>query len=465
MRKTATLPLAATALLLPALAPAQTGELLVIKETGPRDKRVNMVITGDGYTAADKEKFKTHLQTVVDAILKDAPLWDYADYFNVYAIFVASNQTGADNPSTGTVRDTYFGANYVNGSRLLVIDDRKAMPVFNKYLPEADMRFIIVNSEMYGGSGGQVAVANYTSPEIIAHEAQHSFSGLGDEYDYAGVSPWEAPNTTQKTSRNEIRWNHWISAATPVPTPETPAYDKVPGLFEGAAYNATGWYRPKQNCRMRENGAPFCEVCTETVLLSMYDKVSPLDSALPATRLVSVQLDQTPPLRIRIKKPLFHDLAVTWSVDGTVQTDLNGTAFTKTLAAGLHKVAAVVKDTSRLVRKDPGNLLSDTASWQVSVGSVSGIDADAEGRLAENIRADAKQWIVRLRAMVPIGAAGIFHLRLVKADGTLMDDRFVENGSDGTLRVHWNRVLEAGAYVAELERGGKSFRQRFTVPR
>jgi hypothetical protein len=113
MRKPALLSLAAAALLLPALATAQTGELIVIKETGPRDKRVNMVITGDGYTSADKEKFKSHLQTVVDAILKDAPLTDYADYFNVYAIFVASNQTGADNPSTGTVRDTYYGANYV----------------------------------------------------------------------------------------------------------------------------------------------------------------------------------------------------------------------------------------------------------------------------------------------------------------------------------------------------------------
>ena len=30
-------------------------------------------------------------------------------------------------------------------------------------------------------------MANYADPEIIAHEVQHTFSGLGDEYDYAGV--------------------------------------------------------------------------------------------------------------------------------------------------------------------------------------------------------------------------------------------------------------------------------------
>jgi hypothetical protein len=216
---------------------------------------------------------------------------------------------------------------------------------------------------------------------------------------------------------------------------------------------------------MRENGAPFCEVCTETVLLSMYDKVSPLDSALPATNSVTVQSNAVPPLRIRIKKPLLHDLAVAWSVDGIAQADVNGTSFTKTLATGVHKVVAVVKDTTRLVRKDPKGLLSDTATWQVSVNPSAGIDGEASGRLAEGARADAKQWILRMRSGTSAGAAGDFRLRLATADGTLLDERYVGNGSGGTVRIRWNRVLEPGVYVAELERGGKSFRQRFTVPR
>jgi hypothetical protein len=62
-----------------------------------------------------------------------------------------------------------------------------------------------------------------------------------------------------------VTWKHWVAAATPVPTSETPAYASVIGVFEGAAYNPTGRYRPKQNCRMRENGMPFCEVCSEAM--------------------------------------------------------------------------------------------------------------------------------------------------------------------------------------------------------
>lgn len=390
---------------------AQTGELIVVKETGPRDKRVNMVIIGDGYTTADKAKFKSQMQTIADAVVKDVPLWDYTDYFNIYGIFVASNQTGADNSAPGVVRDTYFGANYVNGSRLLIIDNSKGMAVINKYLPEADMQFAIVNSEVYGGSGGEIAVANYTSPEIIAHEVQHSFTGLGDEYDYPGVEPWEAPNTTKTTVRKDIRWTHWIAAATPVPTPETPAYEKLSGLFEGAAYNATGWYRPKQNCRMRENGIPFCEVCMEAVLLSLYDRVSPLDSALPKTALVTVAMNQVPPLHVITKKPIFHDLSLAWFVDGALQADVQGATFTKPLAAGLHRVTVKVSDTTHVVRKDPKGLLSDSASWQVSVTATTRLLATrptaARGIRKGDAEADLNGRTLRHHARASLPPAGM----------------------------------------------------------
>src|SRR4051812_13173928 len=107
-------------------ATAQVGELIILKETGPRDKRVNMVIIGDGYTAGEKEKFKTHMQTVANAVVKDYPLWDYTDYFNIYGIFVASNESGADIGSQGIMKDTYFGAAYSPSlARLLTINNTK----------------------------------------------------------------------------------------------------------------------------------------------------------------------------------------------------------------------------------------------------------------------------------------------------------------------------------------------------
>jgi hypothetical protein len=300
-------------------------------------------------------------------------------------------------------------------------------------------------------------VANYTSPEIIAHEAQHSFSALGDEYDYVGVDPWEAPNTTQTTARKDIRWTHWIDAATPVPTPETPAYAKLPGLFEGAAYNATGWYRPKQNCRMRENGIPFCEVCNEAIILSLYDHVSPLDSALPKAATVPVSLNQIPPLRIKIKLPLFHEMAIAWSVDGVIQKDVAGMVFTKSLPAGTHKVAAIVTDTTHYVRKDVKGLLSDTASWQVTVAASTKIMAAGTQAGPEFLDADAKQLLVRTPGTQS------YRLRLTSAAGLLLEDRRWNATTTGTTRIVWNRTLAPGLYLAELECKGSLARKRFLI--
>ena len=445
------------ALALPLLAPAahaQTPEteVMVVKETGPRDKRVNIVILGDGYVASEKAKFLTHMKTVADAVIKDLPLTEYSDYFNLYGIFVPSNQSGADIPAQGIMRDTYYGASY--SGRLLTISTTKAFSVINKNLPEADMQFIVVNYDMYGGSGGQVAVANYADPEIIAHEAQHSFSGLGDEYDYEGVTPWESPNTTKQTNRSQVRWNHWIAETTPVPTPETQAYAKLSGLFEGAAYNATGWYRPKQNCRMRENGIPFCEACSETIILSMYEKVSPMDSAFPKPGVapVAVAMNEIPPLRVKPKVPLEHTLAVAWIVDGKLVSTASGTQFNQTLAPGSHKVTARVTDTTHMVRKDPDGLLNDSVSWQVSVFSTTALGGMGNATAPTLLGANAKE------AWFRATAGRMAAIRLLSADGRELENRSVRGDASGRGRVAWSHAQAPGHYLIELASEGRRFR-------
>lgn len=455
--------LCAPCILLPMRAIAQTGELIILKETGPRDQRVNMVIIGDGYTASDKEKFKSHMQTVADAVVKDYPLWDYTDYFNIYGIFVPSKEAGADQGAQGIYKDTYFGAAYdPTIQRLLVIDNAKGFAIINKFVPESDMQFAIVNSDVYGGSGGQIAVANYASPEIIAHEAQHSFTGLGDEYDYAGSTmPWEAPNTTARGTRTTVPWGYWILPSTPVPTPATTPYAKLPGVFEGAAYNTKGWFRPKETCRMRENGLPFCEVCMEAIILAMYRKVSPLDSVYPPRgTAVKVAANTAAPLRVKIKKPIFHDLSVAWIVDGLVQPDAQGPAFTKILPPGSHRVIAKVSDTTHMVRQDPDGLMVDTASWQVTVSNVAAAaPQDADGRgVPVLVAADGKGFWTRF------SGTGSAHIRLTAADGTVAEDRTLTEAFPGSGRIAWNRILAPGWYLAELEQGGRTSRRYFAVP-
>lgn len=432
------------------------GELVVIQETGPRDKRVNMVLIGDGYTAAEKSKFLDHARLFSKGVVEDPPLTGYGKYYNVYAIFVASNQSGADIPTRGISRDTYFGANYdASLGRLLVIDFQKGFSVIDKLVPERDIPVAIVNSDQYGGSGGPIAVANYTSPEIIAHEVQHSFTNLGDEYDYPGVDAWEAPNTTQKTQRNLIPWTHWIAASTPVPTPETSTYASLSGLFEGAAYHTTGWYRPKMNCRMKENEQPFCQACSEAIILQVYDRVSPLDSALPLQR--AVNAGSTPALlRVVTKQPTTHAIKVEWWVDGQLSA-ATGTTFNQSLAVGKHRVTAHVSDPTPLVKKDANNVLQDSAWWDVNVTNVSGtVPAAASGPLS--VEGTASGLIA-----FTLPGEGAYRLSAFAADGRRLWTHAArgsagrnELGLSSTLHVTGaSGTAPRGLLLLRLEHGGR----------
>ena len=100
-------------------------------------------------------------------------------------------------------------------------------------------------------------------------------AGLGDEYTTAnpGYPDIEEPNTTRETNRTAIKWKAWIDASTPVPTP--PTNPNLVGLFEGAHYHPTGWYRPKLNCLMRNFGVGFCEVCQEALVLVVLPTSAP----------------------------------------------------------------------------------------------------------------------------------------------------------------------------------------------
>ena len=64
-----------------------------------------------------------------------------------------------------------------------------------------------------------------------------------------------------------------IRDTTPRPTPCTEIYKDEVGVFEGAAYQSKGIYRPYQNCLMRSD-VPFCPVCTREIqnLLESYTK-------------------------------------------------------------------------------------------------------------------------------------------------------------------------------------------------
>ena len=101
------------------------------------------------------------------------------------------------------------------------------------------------------------------SPEILTHETGHVLANLGDEYTNANPGfPLPAPRSRtrrSKPTRLLIKWNAWISTNTPIPTPPTSDYSSVVGLFQGAHYHPTNWYRPELDCVMSHLYVPFCE--------------------------------------------------------------------------------------------------------------------------------------------------------------------------------------------------------------
>ena len=212
-----------------------------------------------------------------------------------------------------------------------------------------------------------------SSREIAVHEAGHTFSGLGDEYDsaYPGFPDTEEPNTTRETNPASIKWRDWILGGTPIPTPETSTYAAVVGLFEGAHYHDTGWYRPKLDCKMKTLGVPFCEVCAETLIKSTYRLVRPIEAHSPLTNSV-ITLAETQSLSLAITplNPAGHGLKTQWFTNNVAVPDATNSGFIVTgsaLSLGTNQIRVEVVDPTVKVRNDPTQLLKDSRAWRVNM--------------------------------------------------------------------------------------------------
>jgi hypothetical protein len=60
--------------------------------------RVDLLIMGDGYTAAETAKFTADTTSIVANFFGISPYSAYQNYFNITPLFTASNQSGADHP-------------------------------------------------------------------------------------------------------------------------------------------------------------------------------------------------------------------------------------------------------------------------------------------------------------------------------------------------------------------------------
>ncbi len=194
-----------------------------VVDNGPRSLRFNLVIMGDGYQATEMANYASNVSQFVNTMLTTPPFDEVGNTINVYRVDVISTDSGADDPSTsscagsGTTARTYFDASFCTGGlrRALTVDNSTAVLTALSEVPEAHAVLVVVNSMIYGGTGGLVGTVSlaFGAEQIALHELGHTVFHLADEYEsYRGCSSGEtdhnnnpliepaAPNVTINTN-------------------------------------------------------------------------------------------------------------------------------------------------------------------------------------------------------------------------------------------------------------------------
>lgn len=372
------------ALLAAASLSAQTVRTVV--QNGPSDELYDMVVLGDGYTAADQAQFDQDVLDVVNYFRNTPNKFPYGAYFhlyNVHSVFRASNERGADKPPLNIFVDTAYDASYWTGGteRCLYIGDTGLATRDAALAPDTDGRVIvIVNDSKYGGCAGNFSVCYNGSlmEDVQAHEWGHSFGGLADEYDYGNSGTYSGPEPRQPNITADptgaVKWGPWLGHAGPHGTV---------GAYQGAGYYQTGLYRPEPDCEMRNLNRNFCTICREQMIKRFHQECvmfeSPTPSPITAQRGGTVQVSFTNRLAARPH-------TVEWRVDGGAWQS-GTTSFTWNVGAapsGPHTIDARLTDTSAEVRQDPSNDLVHAHSWRVDVAA-SYLDLGIEEVLPANL--------------------------------------------------------------------------------
>jgi hypothetical protein len=252
-----------------------------------------------------------------------SPFKEHRTDFNVWAIDTPGEESGISRPSDGRWRHSPLRTTYdaFGSERYILTFDNKRVRELASAAPYEFIE-IVANSREYGGGGifnqyATVAADNEWTPYVFVHELGHHFAGLADEYYTSDVSysssserpePWE-PNVT--ADPKAAKWADLIAPGTPLPTPwlkqefeseerriqarrrelraqhrpeaeiealfreemgldqkllDGAEYAGKTGAFEGANYEARGYYRPQTDCIMfTRDPVGFCSVCRRAI--------------------------------------------------------------------------------------------------------------------------------------------------------------------------------------------------------
>jgi len=229
-------------------APDAAGRLIRLQESGDPSEKLDLLILGDGYTAAERAKFDRDARRLVDALFATSPFKARRRDINVWGLCPAAAQSGVSRPSQRIYRRSPIGTTYdaFDSERYILTFENRAFRDIAANAPY-DAVEILVNSATYGGGGifglySTVAADSAWAPYIFVHEFGHHIAGLADEYYTSDVAylpatdrvePWE-PNATALLDPATLKWKDLVAPGTPLPTP----WPKEERFKRGAARSA-----------------------------------------------------------------------------------------------------------------------------------------------------------------------------------------------------------------------------------
>src|SRR5881409_1446197 len=311
--------------------PAPPGALIEFLKSGDPADKVDFLMLCDGYTAAERGKFERDARRLLDILFASSPFKEHKVDFNVWGLCAPALESGISRPSTGVHMASPLGATYdaFGSERYILTFENRALREVAQFAPYEFVE-ILTNSRTYGGGGifglySTVAADSAEAPYVFVHEFGHHIAGLADEYYTSAVAylpaadrvePWE-PNATALLDPTSLKWKELVTPGTPIPTPwpkdEFETYTKEiqqrrrairaanrpeaemdalfrdeqrrdtallntgphagrVGAFEGAMYEAKGYFRPQVDCIMFTRSPDFCEVCRRAIvrIISLY---------------------------------------------------------------------------------------------------------------------------------------------------------------------------------------------------
>ncbi len=437
----------------PAPWPASVPPPRLVTLIGSRESQgLHWIIIGDGFTAGEQEELRASASSLGRELIDTPELAKHTSVWNVHLLQAVSPESGVDDSAAQKLVDTAFdGAlGCGNNSRIACVDWARIQgALLAAGAPQAQLTVILNTPEYLGSSNssGIVVSRNPNSRQVAVHEMGHRVAGLADEYvDDMVAGEWlplyfegRFPNVTRLSHADQAPWRHWLDDS-----------EKGVGLFEGAFYSASGFYRAKQDSLMRTLQAPLGEVNAEAWIRAQYRALPPLSAVSPAAPHVQALSGDVVDFAVVSEWPA-GTVELRWRIDGTEVLGAVDAARFSFVADGLpHAVEVTARVVTGRIRAPDATEAEARRTWTVSPAAAPASQKMAAGSRATawlEVRVDMQGHRVlgRLGA-APVAAAAFGPAAQAHWQYTLLDDggQALAAGEIVDPRIAWTALSAPG---------------------